>query len=105
MWCGGLVGAFYVAASSVYASRLGAAAWFGLIVTGQVAASMLMDHYGLLGFPRRPINVVRLGGSALLLIGVALVLWGGERSEVPAKVTPEEADHSASVTIISGSRG
>ena len=74
MWIGGLVGAVYVASAAAFAARLGAAAWLGLIVTGQIAASMVMDHFGLVGFPRRPINAAKLVGAALLLAGVVIVL-------------------------------
>ena len=90
MWCGGLVGAFYVAASSIYASKLGAAAWLGLIVAGQITASLLMDHFGLIGFPRKPVNLAQLAGAALLVAGVVLVLRGrAEPAASPSAVEPE----------------
>jgi len=76
MWCGGLVGAIYVASAAAFAARLGAAAWLALIVTGQIAASLALDHFGLVGFPRRPITPMKLAGAVVLLIGVAMVLSG-----------------------------
>ncbi len=85
MWIGGVVGAAYVASAAAFSARLGAAAWFGLIVTGQVLASLMLDHYGLLGFPRRPLNPARFLGALLLLAGVILVLnsGSGNSSRVP----------------------
>ncbi len=74
IWLGGVVGAGYVTSAAAFAPRLGAAGWLGLIVTGQVAASLAMDHFGLLGFPTRRIDGPRLAGAALLLAGIALVL-------------------------------
>jgi transporter family-2 protein len=74
IWLGGLVGAVYVATSAAYAARLGAAAWLGLVVTGQVLTSLVLDHYGLLGFPAHPVTPARLLGALLLLAGLAIVL-------------------------------
>lgn len=111
IWGGGLVGAVYVASASAFAGRLGAAAWLGLIVAGQVVASIVMDHYGLIGFARRPMNLARLAGATLILIGVLLVLWspkeGTRDAHAPKadRVLPDGAAHSASETIMSGSRG
>ena len=73
-WMGGVVGAGYVMASAAFARKLGAAGWLGAIVTGQILASLVMDHFGLAGFEVSPVNAPRLLGAALLLIGVVLVL-------------------------------
>lgn len=73
-WGGGLVGAVYVASAAAFASRLGAASWLGLIVTGQIVASLVMDHYGLVGFPYRPITLWKVAGAVLMLAGVTMVL-------------------------------
>ncbi|MDB5350886.1 MAG: hypothetical protein JWN86_2133 [Planctomycetota bacterium] len=74
IWAGGLVGACYVASAAAFASRLGAAPWLGLIVTGQIVASVAMDHFGLFGFTQHTLGPERLLGVALLLAGVTLVL-------------------------------
>lgn len=74
VWMGGVVGAVYVAASAAFATRLGAATWLALVVTGQVLASLVLDHFGLVGFPTRPVGLAKLVGVALLLAGVVLVL-------------------------------
>ena len=44
-----------------------------LTLAGQVAASMALDHFGLLGFPHIPFDLKRLIGSVLLLAGVYLI--------------------------------
>ena len=46
MWCGGLLGAFYVGATIVLSPRLGAATLFGVIVAGQMATAVVLDHFG-----------------------------------------------------------
>lgn len=78
-WLGGVVGACYVASAAAFASRLGAAGWLGLIVTGQILTSLALDHFGLIGFPRRPVDLTRALGAALLLAGVVLVLGSRPR--------------------------
>jgi bacterial/archaeal transporter family-2 protein len=52
---------------------IGTAAAVGLTVAGQQIASLFVDRYGLLRLPIREISSVRLGGFALLLIGVAMI--------------------------------
>src|SRR5918998_5995742 len=47
VWTGGLLGAFYVFASVILTPRLGAATTVALILTGQVLASIVIDHFGL----------------------------------------------------------
>ncbi len=74
IWTGGLLGAVYVASAAALAPRLGAAGWLGLIVAGQVIASMVLDHFGLVGFAVHPVNPWRLAGAALLVLGVTFVL-------------------------------
>ena len=72
-WVGGLIGALYVVATIVLAPRLGAATMVAAIVAGQMIASLLLDQYGLLGFPTHPTNGLRLLGAALVTVGVILV--------------------------------
>jgi transporter family-2 protein len=42
-------------------------------VVGQMLGSLPFDHFGLLGLPQQPANAMRLGGAALLVIGVVLI--------------------------------
>jgi transporter family-2 protein len=72
-WIGGLIGALYVVATIVLAPRLGAAAMIAAIVAGQMLASLVLDQYGLLGFPTHPISALRVLGAALVIGGVVLV--------------------------------
>lgn len=72
-WFGGLMGAFYVAISTVVASQLGTTSLLGLALLGQLATALLVDHYGFMGLPEHPITLVRLAGVALLGAGVWLI--------------------------------
>jgi len=73
VWVGGLLGAFYVLGSVVTAPKLGAATLVALILAGQAAASLTVDHFGLVGFEENPITPGRLLGIALVAAGVVLV--------------------------------
>ena len=72
-WSGGILGAFYVATATLVGPRLGAAVFFSLVVLGQLAASLLLDHFGWLGFAQHPVSLLRMGGVVLLLAGVVLI--------------------------------
>jgi len=73
VWIGGVLGAFYVLGSIVTAPKLGAATLVALILAGQAIASLLVDHFGWVGFEEHPITPLRIAGIALLAGGVALV--------------------------------
>ena len=73
VWAGGLLGAFYVLGSVVSAPKLGAATLVAVILAGQAAASLLVDHFGWVGFEENPVTPGRLLGVLLVASGVALV--------------------------------
>ena len=72
-WLGGTLGAAYVATATFTGPRLGALLLLALTVGGQMIASIVVDHYGLLGFGREPVDATRLVGVALLLGGIFLI--------------------------------
>ena len=72
-WLGGFAGAVYVTAVFSLIPEIGAAPTIALTVGGQQAASVLVDRYGLLRLPRRPISPLRLVGVGALLTGVVLI--------------------------------
>ncbi len=73
-WFGGLLGATYVAATTVLGPKLGAASFLALTLAGQMVAALLVDHYGVIGFPQSPLTPTRLLGTALLVVGVLLIM-------------------------------
>jgi transporter family-2 protein len=72
-WLGGVLGAFYVASSVIVGPRLGAATLLALVVLGQLMTSLLVDHFGWLGFAQHPLTLMRAGGALLLFAGVLLI--------------------------------
>lgn len=70
---GGFLGGMLVITSIIVAPRIGAVALVAALVTGQLIFSVVLDHYGWIGFPVRPVNAMRLLGVALLLIGIWII--------------------------------
>ena len=54
--------------------RLGATSALVLIVVGQLVAGLVIDHFGLLGIPERPLDLSRLVAVALLMAGAYLAV-------------------------------
>ena len=54
-------------------TQIGALALVSLLLAGQLVASILIDHYGWLGFPVQKMNIQRLLGVMLLVGGFLLV--------------------------------
>ena len=72
-WTGGLAGAFYVALAVIAVPRIGTALLIAGAVLGQMVGALVLDSFGWLGVPKVPLNVWRVLGAALVLVGVALM--------------------------------
>lgn len=72
-WLGGAIGALFVATATLLVTRLGAAALICLVVAGQLADSVLLDHFGVL-HPRQPVDGLRIAGLLLVVTGALLVV-------------------------------
>jgi transporter family-2 protein len=72
-WVGGFYGAFFVAVAAFGAPRVGLGVLLTAAIAGQLAAALVLDHYGLLGLARHPVNLTRALGLVLVLVGAALV--------------------------------
>ena len=72
-WTGGFLGAFYVTSTVVVPVRIGAAPFFGILVAAQLVMGVLIDRFGLIGFPERGLSPGRMAGVVLLVAGALLV--------------------------------
>jgi bacterial/archaeal transporter family-2 protein len=72
-WLGGLMSAGLTMAQLYISKAIGAATFLGLIVTAGVITSILLDHFGLVGFQVHPASLWRVLGGALMIGGVGLV--------------------------------
>ncbi|HEV2061703.1 MAG TPA: DMT family transporter, partial [Solirubrobacteraceae bacterium] len=71
---GGVLGAVYVTTVLVTVRELGAGPVVAATIAGQLAASVVLDQFGLLGLPKAPITVGKVIGVVLLALGVYLVV-------------------------------
>ena len=72
-WVGGALGAVFVTSSVVVPVRIGAAAFFGIVVAAQLITSVLADQYGWLSFEQKDVTPLRALGVGLLIGGAVLV--------------------------------
>lgn len=75
-WMGGLYGAVFVAAFAYAAPRLGLAPALTIAIATQLAAALVIDHFGLLGLRALPASPAKLVGVLMVLGGVVLVRRG-----------------------------
>jgi bacterial/archaeal transporter family-2 protein len=71
---GGLLGAIYVFVALEAVKTLGASGLTAVVITGQLAISVVVDRFGLLGIARHQISLSRVIGLVLLVAGTLLVV-------------------------------
>ena len=72
-WLAGIFGAFSLTVIILTYPRLGPGLGFGLVVAGQLLASILLEHFNILVAEAHPITSLRLLGLAFVLGGVVLI--------------------------------
>lgn len=72
-WVAGLLGAMFIASSTLLGPLIGGATFLAILVGGQMITALAIDHYGVLGFPVRPVDGWRLAGALLVVAGVFLL--------------------------------
>lgn len=72
---GGLIGAAFVTATLLAAPRIGVTQMVMATLAGQMVAAMLIDRFGWLGIPSKPIELTRVAGVGLLVASVILINW------------------------------
>src|ERR1700742_5017665 len=70
---GGACNAAFLMASLLVTKRLGSAAFTTLVVVSAFVSSLVLDHFGFLGFEPRPVNWLRGIGGAMAIAGVVLI--------------------------------
>jgi transporter family-2 protein len=72
-WFGGFMGGGIILAQFFIARQIGAATFLGMFVTAGVVTSILLDHFGWVGFDQHRAGLGRIVGALLMIGGVALV--------------------------------
>ena len=73
VWVGGLLGAFYVTVIMLAFPKLGPGLSFGLVVAGQMIASVVLEHNNILVAQQNGINVMKILGILLVVGGVIII--------------------------------
>jgi bacterial/archaeal transporter family-2 protein len=79
LYLGGFIVAFYVLSVTVLVPTFGVGNTILFAMTAQIFSSALIDNLGLLGAAVRPVSSMRLGGMALMLIGLVVVQLSASR--------------------------
>ncbi|HIW13183.1 MAG TPA: DMT family transporter [Candidatus Salinicoccus stercoripullorum] len=70
---GGALGALYVTTNIVLMPHLGATLTLMTVIFGQMLMGLLIDHFGLLGIHKNPIDTRRITGVIMILSGIVLL--------------------------------
>ena len=73
LYLGGVCGFVILVSLAHVFPKIGAAVAIGLVVLGQGAAALAIDHFGLLGMPQEPVTLARVAGLILLGGGMMLI--------------------------------
>jgi transporter family-2 protein len=73
---GGVLGALFVSTAAWATPKIGAGAFFATLIAAQLAAALVIDHFGLVGLEARPATLIRVAGVALLIGGAWMVVKG-----------------------------
>ena len=75
-WSGGLLGAFFITTAAFAGPRIGALLFMTLVLAGQLAMALALDHFGWAGFRETPISLGKIAGLVLILAGVFMIRRG-----------------------------
>ncbi|MBV6646386.1 MAG: DMT family transporter [Cyclobacteriaceae bacterium] len=70
---GGLLGAAFVSLIIISVSRIGASVMFSLVIAGQLITAMSYDHFGSFGLRTSHLDVSKVIGVTLLIVGAYLI--------------------------------
>lgn len=73
MWAGGILGALYVFGMAFLVPVLGTGLTVILALTGMMSGSLLVDKFGLLQAPKRPVTLLQVVSLLVMLAGIALI--------------------------------
>lgn len=69
-WTGGLISIAATISGAAFAQRLGSGVFTGISVTAALVMSIVLDHFGWMGFKQHPASWQRIVGGALMIAGL-----------------------------------
>lgn len=73
MWIGGALGSLYVLANVVISGAIGTGMSVIILLVGATAGGLVVDHFGILGAQRAPVNVRKILGVVIMVVGAAMI--------------------------------
>ncbi len=74
MFIGGALGAVFVTVALYVVPYIGVGALVALLIAGQLALSVVLDHFGILAVEANPMTWQRFAGIMLLITGAIVIL-------------------------------
>jgi transporter family-2 protein len=68
----GFISAFIVLGTTFLIPHIGARKFFILLIAGQIVMAVVVSHFGILESPKDPINMKKLTGAALVIMGAVI---------------------------------
>jgi transporter family-2 protein len=72
-WLGGLISLAPTIIGLTVAQKMGSGLFTGASISAALITSILLDHFGLVGFTRHPVSPARLAGCVLMVGGLWLI--------------------------------
>lgn len=69
----GLIIGFYALSATIIIPRFGAASFVAYILIAQLLTSAVVDQFGLFSMERRPIDMTKLIGLTVIVVGIAIM--------------------------------
>jgi len=88
MWFGGTLGVFFITASIYMVKPLGPTTMLMCFIAGQLMASIVLEHFGLLNSTVRPITGQRLFAVLLMAVAIVLITTPGWKNWFSGPVIP-----------------
>ena len=73
---GGVIGALFILVGILFAPKLGAVLFMALVIAATFTMSVILDHFGLAGYPIKPITFWRVIGLIVMYLGVLIIQKG-----------------------------
>jgi transporter family-2 protein len=73
LYLGGVLGVFILASINLLLPRFGTTLGFIYLISGQLVAAILIDHFGLFGLEKTPVDITKMVGIVMFISGAYLV--------------------------------
>lgn len=73
IWFGGILGGLYILANVTLSGQIGTGMTVIVLLIGATAGGLLVDHFGLFGSEKKPINAMKVLGVLVMIAGAAAI--------------------------------